>query len=194
MVSSRAGKPITIAPYDPEWPHLFENERDLIYTTCGRDAFTTIEHVGSTAVPGLGAKPIIDMMPGLESLATAPPVIAALQSIGFVYVPEFEQSNQFDEGMPFRRYLRKDIAGERAFHMHMVEDGSDFWERHLLFRDYLRAHPEERDAYEHLKRALAEEFNNSLTPASNVNVGYTDRKTEFVETRIVRARVWRASA
>jgi GrpB-like predicted nucleotidyltransferase (UPF0157 family) len=93
--------------------------------------------------------------------------------------------------MPFRRYLRKDLNGARAFHVHMVEEGSDFWEKHLLFRDYLRAHPADRDAYARLKRDLAAKFNASLTPTSNVNVGYTDHKTGFIEACIEKARAWR---
>jgi GrpB-like predicted nucleotidyltransferase (UPF0157 family) len=194
MVTSNAGKPIVIVDYDPAWPARFEAERDLMYAACGRDAFTIIEHVGSTAVPGLAAKPIIDMMPGLRSLDDAPPVIEKLQTIGYAYVPEFEAPNGIDEGMPFRRYLRKDIAGVRAFHLHMVEEGSDFWEKHLLFRDYLRAHADDRGAYARLKRELAAQFNASLTPTSNVNIGYTDNKTDFVESCLVKARAWRALA
>ena len=190
MVTSNAGKPIVIADYDPSWPAQFEAERDLMYARCGRDAFTVIEHVGSTAVPGLAAKPIIDIMPGLRSLNDAPPIIEKLQAIGYVYVPEFEKPNEIDEGMPFRRYLRKDVSGERAFHLHMVEDGSDFWQHDLLFRDYLRAHPDARDAYARLKRDLAAQFNANLTPTSNVNIGYTDNKTDFVEGCVAKARIW----
>jgi GrpB-like predicted nucleotidyltransferase (UPF0157 family) len=181
MVTSNMGKAIVIAEYDAGWPARFEAERDLVYATCGREAFTRIEHMGSTAVPGLAAKPIIDMMPGLRSLDDAPPIIERLATIGWEYVPEFEQPTEIDEGMPFRRYLRKDERGRRAFHMHMVEQGSDFWVKHLRFRDYLRAFPQERDAYADLKRGLAARFNARLTPSSNVNIGYTDQKTEFVE-------------
>lgn len=186
---SNAGKPITIADYDPAWVTRFEAERALIYETCGRDAFTRIEHIGSTAVVGLAAKPIIDMMPGVRSLDDAPPIIERLRTIGYHYVPEFE----FDDpvlgpGMPFRRYLRKDIDGQRAFHMHMVEHGSEFWFRHLLFRNVLRVRPKVRDAYADLKRRLANDFNAALTPTSNINVGYTDNKTDFVETVIARAQ------
>lgn len=194
MGSSTVGKAIVIADYDPAWQRVFDEERALIYSTCGRGPFTTIEHVGSTAVPGVAAKPIVDMMPGLRSLDDAPPIIEMLQTIGYVYVPEFEQPTEIDEGMPFRRYLRKDRDGVRSFHMHMVEQDSDFWEKHLLFRDYLRAHDDERDAYAALKREIAAKYNASLTATSNVNVGYTDRKTEFVERCVAQARVWRATA
>ncbi|HLB24647.1 MAG TPA: GrpB family protein [Dehalococcoidia bacterium] len=188
MVVSNRGKSIFIADYDPSWPARFEAERDLIYATGGRDAFTRIEHMGSTAVPGLAAKPIIDMMPGLRSLDDARALIPKLESIGYAYVPEFEQDTALGPGMPFRRYLRKDREGARAFHVHMVEHGSDFWREHLLFRDYLRAFPAEADAYAALKRELAAQFNANLTPTSDTNVGYTDLKTEFVERCKSRAR------
>jgi GrpB-like predicted nucleotidyltransferase (UPF0157 family) len=182
MVSSNRGKPIFIADYDPEWQRMFDDERDRIYAACGRDPFTTIEHIGSTAVPGLAAKPIIDMMPGVRSLDDTPPIIKMLEAIGWVYVPEYERPTAIDEGMPFRRYLRKDRNGVRAFHMHMVEHGSDFWRDHLLFRNYLRTSHEHRDGYARIKRAIAADFNANLRPDSDVNVGYTDRKTAFVES------------
>ena len=84
MVTSNAGKPIVIAEYDASWPMRFEAERALMYATCGRDAFTVIEHVGSTAVPELAAKPIIDIMPGLRSLDDAPAAIEFLcKAFGF---------------------------------------------------------------------------------------------------------------
>lgn len=189
MGSSNAGKPIVIADYDPAWVERFESERDLIYRTCGRDAFVRIEHVGSTSVPGLAAKPIIDMMPGLRSLDDAPPLIPLFESIGYRYVPEFERPipELNDPGMPFRRYFRKDLNGARAFHAHMVEAGSVFWTNHLRFRNYLRVEPDVAREYADLKRAIAAEFNAALTPASNTNAGYTDRKSAFVEDVVRRA-------
>ena len=151
-------------------------------------AFVRIEHMGSTAVPGLAAKPIIDMMPGVRSLDDAPPLIAQLESIGYEYVPEYEQPSEFDEGMPFRRYFRKDVNGERAFHMHMVEADSDFWRTQLLFRDFLRISPEDAAEYERVKRRVAAEYNAALTPTSNANVGYTDKKSECVNAIMAKAR------
>ncbi|HYM14426.1 MAG TPA: GrpB family protein [Dehalococcoidia bacterium] len=108
MTAWRAGQPVVVADYDPAWPERFARERRAIVRTCGDAAFVAIEHIGSTAVPGLAAKPIIDMMPGLRTLDDAPPVIARLEAIGYEYVPEFERPNRFDAGMPSRRYLRKD--------------------------------------------------------------------------------------
>jgi len=183
--TSRAGKPIVIADYDPAWPQMFVDERALIYGTVGRELFVRIEHVGSTAVPGLAAKPIIDMMPGVRSLDdVTPDVIARLAGIGWEYVPEYERANAIDEGMPERRYFRKDRNGERAFHMHVVEHGSEFWVRHLRFRNYLRYFPEDRDAYANLKRAIAGEYNAKMDAtwaSTELNLHYTENKTEFVE-------------
>lgn len=197
MTGSNKGKAIVISDYDPVWVTRFEAERDLIYRTCGRDAFVRIEHMGSTAVPGLAAKPIIDLMPGLRSLDDAPALIPLLGSIGYDYEPAFERPSPelSDPGMPERRYFRKDLDGARAFHMHMVEVGSEFWVRHLRFRNYLRAEPGAAREYEALKRAVAADFNAVLTPASDVNVGYTDRKTEFVEgvLREMDARIARST-
>ncbi|MBI5284928.1 MAG: GrpB family protein [Chloroflexi bacterium] len=187
-MTSRTGKPIVIADYDPAWPARFLAERQLILRTCPSGAFARIEHVGSTAVPGLAAKPIIDMMPGLRSLDGAPALIPLLASIGYEYVAEFEHDTAAGPGMPFRRYFRKDEAGERAFHMHMVEGGGDFWIDHLLFRDYLRAHPEAASEYARLKRELAARYNAALSDRSEINTGYTDHKTEFIESIQAKAR------
>ena len=179
-MTSLTGKPIVIADYDPAWPHRFEAERELIVVGCGADAFVKIEHVGSTAVPGLGAKPIIDIMPGVRTLADVPPLVEALASIGYQYVPEFEDQ------LPERRYFRKDVDGVRAFHMHIVEKGSDFWVRHLLFRNALRALPPLAAAYETLKRGLASQHGADRE-------GYTEAKTQFVEAveALARQRVAR---
>lgn len=182
-MTTRLGNPIVIAEYDPAWPELFRAERDLILRTCDDGVFVRIEHVGSTAVPGLAAKPIIDIMPGVRSLDAFASQIPRLASIGYQYVPEFEKPlpELNDPGMPFRRYFRKDVDGERAFHLHVVEAGSEFWRDHLRFRNCLRYFPADLDAYAALKRRLAAEYNASITAASNINVGYTDRKGEFIE-------------
>lgn len=187
-MTSRTGKPIVIAEYDPQWPLRFERERELILRTCGESPFVSIEHMGSTAVPGLAAKPIIDILPGLRTLDDAPPLIAPLASIGYEYVPEYERPNAFDEGMPERRYFRKDIRGERAFHMHMVVAGSDTWRTQLLFRDFLRVSPDDLREYERVKRRVAAEYNATLTPQSNTNLGYTDRKSDCVNAIMAKAR------
>jgi GrpB-like predicted nucleotidyltransferase (UPF0157 family) len=182
-------RPIVIVDYDPAWKELFEYERAMLVRACGEDAFTRIEHVGSTAVPGLAAKPIIDIMPGVRSLDAFAPLIAKVASLGYAYVPEFERDTAAGPGMPFRRYFRKDVDGERAFHLHCVEHGGEFWRDHLLFRNHLRFHNDDLQAYAALKRRLAGDYNRTMFEQGiDTNIGYTDRKTELIEQIKAKAR------
>ncbi len=156
--------PIVIASYSERWPVLFADERAAILAAI---APAEVEHIGSTSVPGLAAKPIIDIMIGVESLERAAACIPALAALGYEYVPELEAQ------MPERRYLRKVLIGVRTHQIHMVELGGAFWARHLLFRNYLRRHPQIAADYAALKRRLAAEF------GADIN-GYTDAKTGFI--------------
>lgn len=167
----RAG-PVEIAEYDPAWPAAYERERALIATTLG-DLAAAIEHVGSTAVLGLGAKPVIDIMVGLRTLAHHEPCVPSLQALGYTYKGELD--------IPGRHYFRKPVRGPRTYQVHIVEVGSDFWERHILFRDYLRRHRREARAYYELKLRLAAKFRTDRE-------GYTEAKSEFIEAALARAR------
>ena len=179
---------VEIVDYDPAWPARFQRERDAILRACG-DAFVAIEHIGSTSVPGLAAKSIIDIMPGIRPLADATPLVPKLEAIGYEYVPQYELPNEFDDGLPDRRYFRRGGHGPDAVHVHMVEPGSAFWESQLLFRDYLRRHPESSDEYGALKRRLAHAYNATLLAEGvDAQVGYTDHKTEFVLRTLEQAR------
>lgn len=187
-MTSRTGKPIIIADYDLAWPRRFAEERAMILRACGDDAFVRIEHVGSTSVPGLAAKPIVDIAPGVRDLAAFAPHIKTIEALGYQYVPEFERDGAAGPGMPFRRYFRKDIDGVRAFHMHVVQTDSDFWRDHLRFRNYLRSSPDDARAYADLKRSLADRYNATmLAHGVDVNIGYTGYKTEFIEGVLARA-------
>jgi len=132
-------------------------------------------------VPGLAAKAVIDILVGTRSLAEADAhCIAPVIALGYEYVPKFELE------MPYRRYFRRPAAaGNLAHHIHLVENGSEFWERHLLFRDYLRAHPPTAREYEQLKRELAPRFDDAND--------YAEAKTEFIGAVEARAREWRRS-
>lgn len=166
--------PVVIVDYDPEWPAQYAAEADRIREALG-DRIVAVEHIGSTAVPELAAKPIIDLMVGLRDLANAGGCVAPLERLGYEYVPQYEES------MPERRYFHKGPPRGRTHHLHMVEVGSDFWERHLLFRDILRAHPETARAYGALKRELAGRHGADRE-------AYTDAKTAFIAAAIERAR------
>ena len=117
--------PVVVVPYDDAWPSLYEEERARIERA-----------IGTWAVPGLAAKPVIDIMVGVKSLDDSPILVERLVGIGYEYVPEFERV------LPFRRYFRKMREGRRTHQIHLVERFNiEWWDRHLLFRDYLRADP-----------------------------------------------------
>jgi len=168
-------KPVEIADYDPEWAALFEKEKRRILKVIGNNV-VRIEHIGSTAVPGLGAKPIIDIMVAVDCLSDAEKCIVPLRSIGYEYVPRHEAV------IPERRYFRKGHPPkEQHYHLHMVEFKSDFWKKHLLFRDYLRTHPKVAQQYYELKKTLA------ATHGSD-HEAYTEAKTSFIESVIAKAK------
>ena len=170
--------PVVIVDYDPRWPARYQEEQAQILGAIGH-LVDAIEHVGSTSVPGLGAKPIIDIMVAVRSLADAPACIGPLERIGYEYVSEYEAS------IPERRYFRKRPVRRDTHHLHMVERESAFWERHILFRDHLRAHPEIAQEYDRLKRELAARFGADRD-------GYTDSKTSFIESVVAQARAGKA--
>jgi GrpB-like predicted nucleotidyltransferase (UPF0157 family) len=170
-----AWKTWVVVAYRPEWPEMFVREAALL-SSIFRGTGAVIEHIGSTAVIGLGSKPIIDIMIGLHSLADAEHRINHLARAEYEYVPEYETE------LPDRRYFRKPFHRPRTHHLHIVELGSDFWVNHLLFRDYLRAHPETAAAYYELKQRLASESNSS-------GADYTAAKSPFVAEVLRRARL-----
>jgi GrpB-like predicted nucleotidyltransferase (UPF0157 family) len=161
---------VTIVDYNPIWPELFEREKGKLLVAVG-DYVLDIQHVGSTAVPGLAAKPVIDIMIGVRALAEADAAcIKPIVQLGYEYVQAFETM------MPFRRYFRRDNPdGVRTHQIHLVEKESEFWQRHLAFRDYLRSHQEARAAYEQIKRDLA------VQEWETVN-DYAAAKTDFIRT------------
>jgi GrpB-like predicted nucleotidyltransferase (UPF0157 family) len=168
---------IVLVPYDPDWPRRFEEERRALADVfSGIDA--AIEHVGSTAVPGLGSKPVIDVMVGASTLAAIESRIAALEAGGYEYVRSYEQQ------LPDRRYFRKPQSGPRSFHLHAVVIGSEFWIRHLQFRDFLRTHPDVAGAYYSLKADLARRVSKAE---------YTAAKSPFIEEVLARCSATRDS-
>jgi GrpB-like predicted nucleotidyltransferase (UPF0157 family) len=140
--------PITIRPYDPGWPDAFERERARIEWALLPWLGAPVEHIGSTAVPGLAAKPIIDMMARVEDYGSAG-IEASMASIGWVHAPE-----PGDEAARKWSFCYPGIAW-RTHHLHIYESTSDVWPRLLAFRDHLRSHPDDAATYAQVKRMLA---------------------------------------
>lgn len=163
---------ITIAEYSVAWRQMFAEEKMRLQKILPVSA--QVEHIGSTSVPGLAAKPVIDIMIGLSDFIQADALVPRVQSLGYEYVSRFEVE------MPFRRYFRKDNEGVRTHQIHMVAFDSEFWRRHLAFRDYLKAHPKTAAEYAALKRNLAEQ-------EWKDGNDYADAKTEFIQSIEARA-------
>jgi GrpB-like predicted nucleotidyltransferase (UPF0157 family) len=189
---------IEIVAPDPRWPEAFAAARAEL---AGVPGLVAIEHVGSTSVPGLAAKPIVDLAGGVTdpvildtsaeeawradrshsiAPAGAPAHVALVEAItrlGYVYRGHAE--------IPGRLYFRRDTGGRRSEHLHVSLLGGPRWTENLDFRDYLRAHPERADAYAALKRRLAVEHAD--------RAAYTDAKAPFIQETLALARAWRGA-
>ncbi len=160
---------VELRDHDPSWAELFESERLLLAQVFGERA-AAIEHIGSTSVPDLCAKPIVDILVGLRELELTDDDVAGMVDLGYEYLGEY--------GLPGRLFFRK---GEpRTHNVHVVEHGGMHWERQLIFRDALRTDPEERRAYDQFKRRLAAE--------GHPREVYTELKTPFIQEVEKRAR------
>ena len=174
-VERYGGGPITISDYDPTWPTQFEQERTRLHTALG-SIVTTIEHVGSTAVPGLAAKPIIDMLVGVRSLSEARArSTEALGGLGYTYMHEYEA------WLPGEMLFRKGPPGPWTHHAHLMEPSSPRWEELMSVREYLRAHHDVATAYGELKKALALVFQDDIA-------GFRDAKRPFLQAVMAKAR------
>lgn len=161
-----ASQVVVIADYSKEWPALFVAEHAhlaALFPGCA------IEHIGSTAVPGLPAKPIIDILVGAASLTDIERRMEALGVLGYEYFPQYERD------LPDRRFFARMGPKGRICHIHAVVKGSHFWTRHLAFRDELRASTELSSKYAALKRRLAAEFREDRE-------AYSDAKAPFIES------------
>jgi len=170
--------PIVVAPYDQAWAGAFATEADAISAALS-ELPVSVEHIGSTAVAGLAAKPVIDILLIVPDLASLDERAERLTRLGYVGRGEF--------GVPGRRFFQKTTAaGIRTHQIHAYADGADDIRRHLDFRDYLRAHPSVADAYASLKVRLAERFSADVER-------YADAKTSFVRDVEHLAARWRAT-
>jgi len=165
---------IEIVPYDPEWPSAFAAERDRIATALSGLALR-IDHNGSTSVPGLAAKPIIDIQVSVRELQPIETYAMPLTELGYFHVPHPDDS--------FCPFFHKPKEWPHTHHVHVVQSGGDEEQRTLAFRDYLREHSAVAREYEDLKRALASQHSGDFPSRE----AYAEAKTEFITSLTERA-------
>jgi GrpB-like predicted nucleotidyltransferase (UPF0157 family) len=164
---------IAIVPYDARWPVLFELEKAHLLASLPADLISRVEHIGSTSVPGLASKDVVDVLVEVTDQAAAQKrIVPILRSQGYEY---FWRPLIGDHGPPYYAWFikRDPSAGSRTHHIHVVPADSDEPRKCLLFRDHLMAHPEAAREYEALKRALAARFLGDRAK-------YTEEKTAFI--------------
>jgi len=156
---------VEIAPYDPGWPAAFDAERALLEPVLAPWLTGEIHHVGSTSVPGLGAKPVIDIMAGVQDLDSSRAAIPVAERLGYSYAPYRPD---------VMHWFCKPSPVYRTHHLHLVPFQSRMWIERLAFRDYLRAHSDTATEYALLKRSLADRFKFDRER-------YTEEKGPFIE-------------
>ena len=165
---------VTVVAYDPSWPARYEAERRIVAAALGGDA-VLIEHIGSTSVPGLAAKPIIDIVIAARRIPLPAPCVSAMEAIGYEHLGEY--------GIPGREYFRKIRPAPRTHHVHVYAVGDERVAAHLVLRDYLRSHPSDAERYGTFKRTLA----STPKDAREFSAG----KAELIAELLQRAREWR---
>lgn len=165
------GGRVMLALYSPLWPDCFRAEQQSLSGILGASALA-FEHIGSTSIPGMAAKPIIDIMVAVRGLNEVEGFLEGLCCLGY--------QDKGSGGAPDRRYFVKGMESRRTHHLNFTELKSRFWKEHILFRDYLRTHPEAAAEYSALKQALARKF-----PKDRAS--YTRSKEEFVQSVLLRA-------
>ena len=163
--SGQKSAPIVVVPYDPSWPAKFESEEKALARLLAPWLTGPIEHVGSTAVPGLAAKPVIDIMAAVESLEASRPAISAAAEAGYLYWPYRAD---------VMHWFCKPSDTHRTHHLHIIPYRSSLWRARLGFRDALRADPMLAGEYARLKLRLAEQYRYDRE-------AYTDSKSDFVQ-------------
>ncbi|WP_129689832.1 GrpB family protein [Gottfriedia acidiceleris] len=155
---------VLIKNYDPNWELQFEEEKEKILSALPKKIIH-IEHIGSTSIKGLGAKPIIDIMIGVTKLEDFEELIQPLSTFDFEYVSKPELTD--------RRFFRKGLWGQGTCHLHICKHKSKEWIEKLLFRDYLRENPKIAEDYLNLKKSLANEYQYDRQT-------YTKKKEPFI--------------
>lgn len=170
---------LSVVPYDPAWKQAYAAEAARISAAL-RDAHAEVHHIGSTAIPGIYAKPIIDILLVVPSLESLDARANAMVELGYEALGEF--------GIAGRRYFRKNNKnGMRTHQVHAFQRGTDGEKRHLAFRDYMNAHPQAAQQYSQLKQRLA------IACAGSIQ-DYMDGKDSFVKHHEAAALAWVSSA
>ncbi|MBN2370824.1 MAG: GrpB family protein [Vicinamibacteria bacterium] len=175
-----AREQVALVPYDPSWPESFRLEKERLLSCLPSDLVRRIEHFGSTAVPGLSAKPIVDMLVEVADLSeTRARIVPVLEARGYEY---FWRPTFGDDVPPFYAwFIKRDGAGRRTHHIHMVEASfTEHWDR-LLFRDHLIAHPDVARRYQELKIELASRH-------AGDRLAYARAKAAFIDEITAAAR------
>lgn len=170
---------IEIVEYDPRWSNLYEQARSPLAEALGSLALD-IQHVGSTSVPGLAAKPIIDIAVAITSYPLSSATIEAVEALGY--------EHRGENGIPRREYFTRKTPF--PCHVHMNELDSEDYRNLVLFRDYLRAHPQAAHQYEQLKRDIFPLYAKQRPG----HQPYTEGKTPFVLDTLAKARAWRETS
>lgn len=173
-LAAAIGEEVSLRAHDPSWERAFEVERDRLQSLVP-GAFDAIEHIGSTAVPGLPAKPIIDIMAAVDSLDGVDALIERLCDSGYA------TSMEFNAALTDRKWLMRWHEGHRTHHLHIVVTGSAPWNDRLDFRDALRSEPATARRYARLKSELAAKHRGDRE-------AYTDAKAAFVQTVLLAHR------
>lgn len=166
------GAPVILEEYDASWPHEFIKEKQFLLAIAGEWNFGGVEHVGSTAVPGMLAKPVIDIMFGVKSLCESEPAIEVLVNSGYEYWPYRAE---------VMHWFCKPSDAHRTHHLHLVPFGSSLWNERIRFRDVLRTNDKVATEYSNLKRALAKSNREDRE-------AYTKKKWPFIQTVLMNAQ------
>lgn len=164
---------VIVTRYNNQWPKMFENEASKIKKVFGKE-LNSVHHIGSTSVPGLKAKPIIDIMPVVKDIKLVDNYNSKMEKLGYEPMGEF--------GISGRRYFRKG-GDNRTHQVHVFQFDSDNVERHIAFRDYLRQHPKVAQKYAELKEQLADRFPNDIE-------AYSEGKNDFIKEIEKKAIKW----
>ncbi|NHJ49877.1 MAG: GrpB family protein [Asgard group archaeon] len=165
--------PIKILTYNPKYPKLFKKEKELILKSLN-DSSIYVEHIGSTAVPGLSGKPIIDIMIGVDSLDDVNKHVELLKEIGYTSNPNW------DDDYPEKRALDKRLNNTEIY-IFIIEFNAEFWVKRLLFRDYLRDYPKVAKEYTKLKMDLAKKYQHDRE-------AYLKGKSKFIKEVVKKAK------